>query len=66
MTGGLVWYKVSAQSLGSIEYLVKVETFFELSPASVSIPRMRIQMRSTVNVDVGEFGQVQVDAVEIL
>jgi prefoldin subunit 5 len=68
MTGGLVWYKVSTQSLGAIEYLVKVETFFEFefSPASVSIPRMRMQMRGTVNVAVGEFSQVQVDAVEIL
>jgi len=68
MTGGLVWYKVSAQSLGSVEYLVKVETFFEFefSPASVSIPRMRMQMRGTVNVDVEEFNHVQVDAVEIL
>jgi len=68
MTGGLVWYKVSTQNLGSIEYLVKVETFFEFefSPASVSIPSMRMQMRGTVNVDVVEFRQVQVDAVEIL
>jgi prefoldin subunit 5 len=68
MTGSLVWHKVSTQSLGSIEYLVKVETFFEFefSPASVSIPRMRMQMRGTVNVDVEEFRQVQVDAVEIL
>jgi chaperonin cofactor prefoldin len=68
MTGGLVWYKVSTQNLGSIEYLVKVETFFEFefSPASVSIPGMRMQMRGTVNVDVEEFRQVQVDAVEIL
>jgi len=63
-----VWHKVSTQNLGSIEYLVKVETFFEFefSPASVSIPRMRMQMRGTVNVDVGEFRQVQVDAAEIL
>jgi len=68
MTGSLVWYKVSTQNLGSIEYLVKGETFFEFefSPASVSIPRMRMQMRGTVNVDVEEFRQVQVDAVEIL
>ena len=68
MTGSLVWYKVSTQNLGSIEYLVKVETFFEFefSPASVSIPRMRMQMRGTVNGDVEEFSQVQVDAVEIL
>jgi len=68
MTGSLVWYKVSTQNLGSVEYLVKVETFFEFefSPASVSIPRMRMQMRGTVNVSVGEFRQVQVDAVEIL
>jgi len=68
MTGSLVWCKVSAQSLGAAEYLVKVETFFEFefSPASVSIPRMRMQMRGTVNVAVGEFSQVQVDAVEIL
>ena len=68
MTGGLVWYKVSTQNLGSIEYLVKVETIFEFefSPASVSIPGMRMQMRGTVNVDVEEFRQVQVDAVEIL
>lgn len=68
MTGGLVWYKVSTQSIGSLEYLVKVETFFEFefSPASVSIPRMRMQMRGTVNVGVEEFSQVHVDAVEIL
>jgi len=68
MAGSLVWYKVSTQNLGSIEYLVKVETFFEFefSPASVSIPRMRMQMRGTVNGDVEEFSQVQVDAVEIL
>ena len=68
MTGGLVWYKVSTQSIGSLEYLVKVETFFEFefSPASVSIPRMRMQMRGTVNVGLEEFSQVHVDAVEIL
>ncbi len=68
MTGGLVWYKVSTQSLGKVEYLVKVETFFEFefSPASVSIPRMMMQMRGAVNVDVGGFSQVRVDAVEIL
>lgn len=68
MTGSMAWYKVSTQNLGSTEYLVKVETFFEFefSPASVSIPRMRMQMRGTVNVDVEEFRQVQVDAVEIL
>lgn len=68
MTGSLVWHKVSTQNLGSIEYLVKVETFFEFefSPASVSIPHMRMQMRGTVNVDIEEFRQVQVDAVEIL
>lgn len=68
MTGGLVWHKVSTQSLGSMEYLVKVETFFEFefSPASVSIPQMRMQMRGTVNVAVEEYRQVQVDAVEIL
>jgi prefoldin subunit 5 len=68
MTGRLVWHKVSTQSLGSIEYLIKMETFFEFefSPASVSIPRMRMQLRGTVNVDIEEFRQVQVDAVEIL
>jgi prefoldin subunit 5 len=68
MTGSLVWYKVSTQSLGSIEYLVKVETFFEFefSPASVSVPRMRMQVRGTVNVGVEELREVQVDALEIL
>jgi prefoldin subunit 5 len=68
MTGSMVWHKVSTQNLGSIEYLVKVETFFEFefSPASVSIPQMRMQMRGTVNVDIEGFRQVQVDAVEIL
>ena len=68
MTGSFVWYKVSTQSSGSLSYLVKVETFFEFefSPASVSIPRMRMQMRGIVNVRGGELSQVQVDAVEIL
>lgn len=68
MTGGLVWYKVFTQSLGAVEYLVKVETFFEFefSPASLSIPRMRMQMRGTVNVVVEDFNQIQVDAMEIL
>jgi len=68
MTGSFVWYKVSTQSSGSLYYLVKVETFFEFefSPASVSIPRMRMQMRGIVNVGSGELSQVQVDAVEIL
>jgi prefoldin subunit 5 len=68
MTGSLVWYKVSTQSSGSLYYLVKVETFFEFefSPASVSIPRMRMQIRAIVNVGGGELSQVQVDTVEIL
>lgn len=68
MTGSMVWHKVSTQSLGSIEYIVKIETFFEFefSPASVSIPRMRMQIRGTVNVDVQEFRQVQVDTAEII
>jgi len=68
MTGSLVWYKVSTQSSGSLEYLVKVETFFEFefSPASVSLPQMRMPMRGTVNISVGEVSQVQVETMEIL
>ena len=67
-TGGFVWNKVSTQKLGATVYLVRTETYFrfEFSPASVTIPKMRMLMKGNVDVKTGGITQIQVESVEIL
>jgi hypothetical protein len=68
LTGTFVWNSLASNKVGEKEYQVIVVTYFpfSFSPASVSISRIKMQIRSNVNVASDRVYNIQVEEVEII
>lgn len=68
LTGTFVWNSLASNRVGEKEYQVITETYFpfNFSPASISIPKIRMQIRGNVNIATGKITNIQVEAVEIV
>ncbi len=68
LIGELVWNPSDNTEVGSDSYQVKLETFFnfEFTPASITISKMHIEVRSTVNIETGAITQRSVTLVEVV
>jgi hypothetical protein len=68
LTGTFVWNSLASNKVGEKEYQVIVVTYFPLnfSPASVSIPKIKMQIRSNVNVATDRVYNIQVEEVAII
>jgi len=68
MMGGLVWNPTDNTEVGSESYQVKLETFFrfQLAKADITVAKMRLEVRATVNIDTEAISGKQVSLVEIM
>jgi len=68
MMGELVWNPVENTKVGSDSYQVKLGTYFsfEFVPADVSIKKMHIEVKSTIDISTGSISSLQVTLVEII
>jgi uncharacterized phage infection (PIP) family protein YhgE len=68
MMGGLVWNPTDNTEVGSESYQVKLETYFrfQLATADITVDRMHLEVRATVNIDTEAISGKQVSLVEII
>jgi len=68
MMGGLVWNPTDNTEVGSESYQVKLETYFrfQLATADITVDRMHLEVRATVNIDTEAISSKQVSLVEIM
>ncbi len=68
MMGGLVWNPTDNTEVGSESYQVKLETFFrfQLAKADITVDKMRLEVRATVNIDTEAISSKQVSLVELM
>jgi uncharacterized phage infection (PIP) family protein YhgE len=66
--GGLVWNPTDNTEVGSESYQVKLETYFrfQLATADITVNRMHLEVRATVNIDTEAISSKQVSLVEIM
>ena len=68
MMGGLVWNPTDNTEVGSESYQVKLETYFrfQLAKADITVDKMRLEVRATVNIDTEAISSKQVSLVELM
>lgn len=68
LIGGLVWNPSENTEVGSDSYQVKLETFFnfEFTPASITVSKMYIEVRATINIDTGNISSKAVTLVDVV
>ncbi len=68
MMGSLVWNPTENTEVGSDSYQVKLETYFrfEFSAASITVNKMHVEIKATVNLDTGAISAKQISFVEIM
>jgi hypothetical protein len=68
LMGGLVWNPSENVEVGSDSYQVKLETFFnfEFTPASITVSKMHIEVRATINIDTGAITSKAVTQTEVV
>jgi len=68
MMGSLVWNPTENTEVGSDSYQVKLETYFrfEFSAASITVNKMHVEIRATVNLDTEAISAKQISLVEIM
>jgi len=68
MMGSLVWNPTENTEVGSDSYQVKLETYFrfEFSAASITVSKMHVEIRATVNLDTEAISAKQISLVEIM
>ena len=68
LMGSLVWNPTENTEVGSDSYQVKLETYFrfEFSVASITVNKMYVEIRATVNLDTGAISAKQISLVEIM
>jgi len=66
--GGLVWNPTDNTEVGSESYQVKLETYFrfQLATADITVDKMHLEIRATVNIDTEAISGKQVSLVEIM
>lgn len=67
-SGGYVWHYSSLTPVSSDLYQVKLVTYFtlEFTQASISVPKMRMEIGATVNIETGGITQITVTSVDIV
>jgi len=68
LMGTLVWNPTNNTEVGDNSFQVKLETYFpfEFAPASVSLNKVRIEVRATINLETEAITLVQVGSVEVV
>ncbi|MBT3283769.1 hypothetical protein HN807_00890 [Candidatus Bathyarchaeota archaeon] len=68
LMGTLVWNPTNNTEVGDNSYQVKLETYFpfEFDPASVSINKIRIEVRATINLETQVITLLQIGTVEVV
>ena len=68
MMGGLVWNPTENTEVGSDSYQVKLDTYFrfEFSAASVTVNKIHVEIRTTVNIETEAISSKQISLVEIM
>lgn len=68
LMGELVWNPSENVEVGSDTYQVKLETYFnfEFSPASVTVSKMHIEVRATINIETGNISSKAVTLTEVV
>ena len=68
LMGELVWNPSQNTEVGSDSYQVKLETFFNLdfTPASITVSKMHIEVRATINIKTGNISSKSVTQVEVV
>ncbi len=68
MMGGVVWNPTENTEVGLDSYQVKLETYFrfEFSVASITVNKMHVEVRATVNINTEAISSKQVSLVEIM
>lgn len=66
--GSLVWNPTQNTEVGLDSYQVKLETYFrfEFSVASITVNKMHVEIRATVNIDTEAISAKQISLVEIM
>lgn len=68
LMGELVWNPSENTEVGTDTYQVKLETFFnfEFTPAGITVSKMHIEVRATINIDTSNITQKTVTLVEVV
>ncbi len=68
LMGSLVWNPTENTEVGSDSYQVKLETYFkfEFSAASITVNKMHVEIRATVNIETEAISAKQISLVEIM
>jgi hypothetical protein len=68
LMGSLVWNPSENTEVGTDTYQVKLETYFnfEFTPADITVSKMHIEVRATINIDTSNITQKTVTLVEVV
>jgi hypothetical protein len=68
LMGSLVWNPTENTEVGSDSFQVKLETYFrfEFSAASITVNKMHVEIKATVNLDTEAISAKQISFVEIM
>lgn len=68
LMGELVWNPSENTEVGSDSYQVKLESYlnFEFTPAGITVSKMHIEVRATVNIETSSINQRTVTLVEVV
>jgi len=68
LMGELIWNPSENVEVGSDSYQVKLETYFnfQFTPASITISKMHIEVRATINIDTGAITSKTVTQTEVV
>ncbi len=66
--GGLVWNPTDNTEVGSESYQVKLETYFrfEFSVAGITVNKMHLEVKASVNIETEVISSKQINLVEIM
>lgn len=68
LMGELVWNPSANTEVGSDSYQVKLDTYFdfEFTPASITVSKMHVEVRATINIETSAITQKTVTLVEVV
>ena len=68
MVGSLVWNPSENTEVGTDTYQVKLETFFnfEFTPPDITVRKMHIEVKATINIDTSNITQKTVTLIEVV
>ena len=68
LIGSLVWNPSENTEVGTDTYQVKLDTYFnfEFTLADISVSKMHLEVKATINIDNGNITQKMVTLVELV